>query len=111
MVSLVVRTLELKNVGAIQIDFDAVTSERNFYRQLLEDLRQQLPDNVPLSITALASFCIGDPWIKDLPVDEAVPMMFRMGTDNESIRGMLAKGRIFVIRFAGAAMVSQWMNQ
>ena len=95
IVSLVMRTLNLKNVSAIQIDFDAVTSEREFYRALLQDLRQQLPDNIPLSMTALASFCIGDPWIKDLPVDEAVPMMFRMGTDNDSIRSMLAAGKDF----------------
>ena len=95
LVSLVVRTLNLKNVSAIQIDFDAVTSEREFYRALLSDLRQELPDNIPLSMTALASFCIGDPWIKGLPVDEAVPMMFRMGTDNHSIRAMLAAGKDF----------------
>lgn len=95
LVSLVVRTLDLKNVSAIQIDFDAVISEREFYRALLQDLRQQLPDNIPLSMTALASFCVGDPWIKGLPVDEAVPMMFRMGTDNNSIRQMLAAGKDF----------------
>lgn len=95
LVSLVVRTLDLRNVRAIQIDFDAVTSEREFYRALLQDLRQQLPDNIPLSMTALASFCVGDPWIKGLPVDEAVPMMFRMGTDNNSIRQMLAAGKDF----------------
>ena len=95
LVSLVVRSLELKNIGAIQIDFDAVTSEREFYRALLNDLREQLPDNIPLSMTALASFCIGDPWIKDLPVDEAVPMIFRMGSYNDSIRSMLAKGKDF----------------
>ena len=33
------KTLELENVQAIQVDFDAVTSERGFYRQLLTDLR------------------------------------------------------------------------
>jgi hypothetical protein len=95
VVALVKRTLELENVAAIQIDFDAVTSERAFYRELLQDLRRELPDNVPLSMTALASFCLGDPWLKDLPVDEAVPMMFRMGKDNDSIRGFLAAGKDF----------------
>ncbi|HKR62045.1 MAG TPA: hypothetical protein VJS64_20320 [Pyrinomonadaceae bacterium] len=95
VVSLVTRTMELKNVAAIQIDFDAVTSERSFYRSLLEDLRGQLPDNVPLTMTALASFCVGDRWIKDLPVDEAVPMIFRMGADNTTIRNLLASGNDF----------------
>src|SRR5687768_3084174 len=52
----VLNTLELPNVSAIQIDFDVAVSERNFYRTLLHELRNSLPDNVPLSMTALASF-------------------------------------------------------
>src|SRR5256885_2895548 len=56
LVELILKTLELQNVSAVQIDFDAVTSERTFYRSLLQDLRQRLPDNMPLSMTALASF-------------------------------------------------------
>jgi uncharacterized protein DUF3142 len=54
LVSLILRTHELRNVSAIQIDFDAAASEREFYRALLRDLRAKLPDNVPLSMTALA---------------------------------------------------------
>ena len=95
LVTLIAKTQELPNVSAIQIDFDAVTSEREFYRALLGDLRKQLPDNVPLSITALASFCLGDRWLSDLPVDEAVPMIFRMGTDDKPIRNFLAGGSDF----------------
>ena len=91
----IVRTLHLGNVSAIQVDFDAATSEREFYRQLLTDLRQKLPDNVPLSMTALASFCIGDRWLSDLSVDEAVPMIFRMGADDQSIKTSLASGNDF----------------
>ena len=92
---LVRKTLELPNVSAVQIDFDVTTSERNFYRNLLVELRSKLPDETPLSITALASFCIGDRWIKDLPVDEAIPMAFRMGTDSEKIRALLGDGHDF----------------
>lgn len=95
LVALILKTLELKNVSAIQIDFDAVTSERTFYRELLTDLRQRLPKDVFLSMTALASFCIGDRWLSDLPVDEAVPMVFRMGPDNVAIRSLLADGSDF----------------
>ena len=95
LVELILKTLELKNVSAIQIDFDAVTSEREFYRALLHDLRQKLPDNVPLSITALASFCVDDRWFQDLPVDEAVPMIFRMGADDKTIKSFLARGNDF----------------
>ena len=95
LISLVMRTLELDKVDAIQIDFDAAVSERDFYRRLLQDLRAQLPDHVPLSMTALASFCIGDRWLNDLPVDEAVPMIFRMGADNGPVKNRLAAGNDF----------------
>ena len=95
LVDLISRTLNLGNVSAIQVDFDAATSEREFYRLLLADLRQKFPDNVPLSITALASFCIGDRWLSDLNVDEAVPMIFRMGADSRSIKTSLENGNDF----------------
>jgi uncharacterized protein DUF3142 len=82
---------------AVQVDFDATTSERAFYAQLLGGLRRALPPTMPLSITALASWCASDPWIQDLPVDEAVPMLFRMGPDAEDIRLRLEEGRDFAL--------------
>jgi len=88
-------TLDLPNVSAVQIDFDVARSERDFYRDLLTSLRQSLPDNVPLSMTALASFCVGDRWFDELPVDEAVPMIFRMGADDTTIKTFLAQGNDF----------------
>jgi len=69
-------------IAALQIDFDATRSQRPFYRDLLVDLRRQMPASLPLSITALASWCSWDDWIHNLPVDEAVPMMFRMEPDH-----------------------------
>ena len=95
VISLVMRTRALENVAAIQIDFDAAVSERDFYRRLLQGLRAQLPDSMPLSMTALASFCIGDRWLNDLPVDEAVPMIFRMGADTGPVKNRLAAGNDF----------------
>lgn len=92
---LVLRSLELKNVSAIQIDFDVTVSEREFYRQLLVDLRNQLPSNIGLTMTALASWCASDNWLKGLPVDEAIPMLFDMGADNKTIRELLASGEDF----------------
>lgn len=92
VVELVMRTLQLKDVGAVQIDFDVLVSERNFYREMLTDLRRSLPENVPLSMTALASFCLGDRWMKGLPVDEVVPMIFRMGADDAGIKQHLSEG-------------------
>jgi hypothetical protein len=76
---------QIHDVSAIQIDFDAKTSARPFYRELLLDVRRRLPREVPLSITALASWCIYDNWLSDLPVDEAVPMLFRMGADTKQV--------------------------
>jgi len=95
LVSLILKTLELNHVSAIQIDFDSALSEREFYQALLQDLRAKLRDDIPLSMTALASFCIGDRWLNDLPVDEAVPMIFRMGADDKSIKNVLAAGNDF----------------
>lgn len=62
----------------VQIDFDATVSERDFYRALLREVKPRVPS---LSITALASWCAGDNWLDGLPIDEAVPMLFRMGRD------------------------------
>ncbi len=91
IVNLVKKTLELPSVKAVQIDFDVVVSERAFYRELMKDLRQNLPENTPLTMTSLASWCIGDSWFNDFPVDEAVPMAFVMGADDKSVRDFLAK--------------------
>lgn len=82
-------------VAAVQIDFDAARSERTFYRRLLTDLRRRLPAGMPLQITALASWCLGDPWLRSLPVDEAVPMLFRMGRDAPAILRALDGGGDF----------------
>lgn len=95
LVILIARTLELPNIIGIQVDFDAALSEREFYRKLLHALRLKIPDGIPLSMTALASFCVGDRWLDDLPVDEAVPMIFRMGTDEGRIKNLLASGTDF----------------
>ena len=79
-------TTALPRVSAVQIDFDAAASERAYYRQLIGRLRDRLPPAVPISITALASWCAGDDWLAGLPIDEAVPMVFRMGPANEPFR-------------------------
>jgi hypothetical protein len=73
---------QIRPASVIQVDFDARQSQREFYRKVLVDLRRRLPEEVPISITALASWCAGDDWISGLPVDEAVPMFFRMGPDH-----------------------------
>ena len=63
---------------------------------------------MPLSITALVSWCAATPgpgdWLSSLPIDEAVPMFFRMGGSSLSgeskagfpIREPLCRGSIGV---------------
>jgi len=62
----------------VQIDYDARLGERTFYRLLLHGVRRAI-GRIPLSMTALASWCAGDRWLAQLPVDEIVPALFRMG--------------------------------
>jgi len=93
VVSLIEKTLELPNVKAVQIDFDALVSERDFYRNFIGKLKKRLPENTSLTMTALASWCVGDAWFSDFPVDEAVPMAFEMGADDKLIRKFLSDGK------------------
>jgi hypothetical protein len=88
----------LPNIVMVQVDFDATTSERTFYRELLNQLRRNLPPSTALSITALASWCKGDNWLEALPVDEAVPMLFRMGVERKQFLSELAAGEPFAAR-------------
>jgi Protein of unknown function (DUF3142) len=88
----------LENVAAVQIDFDASRSEREFYRQIIVTLRKRLPESTSLSITALASWCKGDDWLSDLPIDEVVPMLFRMGVDRAQIASQLESGSSFTAK-------------
>lgn len=82
-------------VRSLQIDYDARESERGFYRQILGVVRRDLPPGTHLAITALASWCLDDSWISDLPIDEAVPMLFRMGADRRSVVQHLISGGDF----------------
>ncbi len=92
IVEALLQSAQQQNVAALQIDFDATGSEREFYRELLFEVRRRLPESMPLSITALASWCIFDNWLDELPVDEAVPMFFSMGADSHRVNNYLATG-------------------
>jgi hypothetical protein len=73
-------------IRALQVDFDATRSQRAFYREVLKQIRGRLPASLPLSITALTSWCESDHWLSGLPVAEAVPMLFRMGPGERAAR-------------------------
>lgn len=91
----IAQTGRLPSVVGVQVDFDATASERAFYRELLVELRQQLPASMPISITALTSWCIGDRWMTGLLIDEATPMLFRMGVGQAEVTNWMRSGHDF----------------
>lgn len=93
-------------IAALQVDFDARRSERSFYTSVLEKLRERMPQSLPLSITALASWCSNDDWIGNLPIDEAVPMFFRMEPDRRRAPADLPEFRIREPKCMGSAGIS-----
>jgi len=97
-VSKIIELTNCPGIAALQIDFDTTVSQRAFCRRLLSELKRELA--MPVSITALASWCIWDDWISELPIDEAVPMLFRMGQDHHQIILCLKKRKDFRVPIA-----------
>ncbi len=79
----------------VQVDFEVRQSQRPILLDLLADIRAGLPPGTHLSMTALAAWCDTETWIADAPVDEVVPMLFRMGPGGEALKRRLAKGGDF----------------
>jgi len=103
----IANTAQIAGVTALQIDFDATLSEHALYRDLLIEVRKKLPPNFPLSITALASWCIGDRWLEQLPsgtIDEAVPMLFRMGPGAKEVETYIESGADFRVAVCGGSL-------
>jgi hypothetical protein len=80
-------------ISALQVDFDARVSDRKFYSLLLRKLRAKLPPSIKMSMTALASWCLGDNWLSaaHLPIDEVVPMLFSLGLGQRQVTQWLAR--------------------
>lgn len=91
---LILDTVRDPSTAALQIDFDARRSQRQFYAGVIREVRRRMPQTLPLSITALASWCSSDDWLRGLPVDEAVPMFFRMEPDRRFAPPELPQFRI-----------------
>jgi hypothetical protein len=94
----------LPGIRGVQIDFDATRSQRLFYRDLLHRLQKTKPKGMSLSMTALGSWCLGDPWIRDLPVDEAIPMLFQMGPEATTVRRSLSEKGDFSVSVAKSSV-------
>ena len=80
-------------IEGLQMDFDATRSQRPFYRRLLARLQEDPGPRLPVTLTALASWCMGDRWIRDLPAAGAVAMLFQMGPEAGDALAWLRKGR------------------
>jgi hypothetical protein len=79
----------------VQIDFEVRESEHAILLQVLGDIRRALPPATRLSMTALASWCMHEDWLSQAPVDEIVPMLFRMQEGGDGIVKSLARGGDF----------------
>ena len=78
----------------LQVDFEALSSQRAFLVAALDGLRRRLPD-AAISVTALSSWCLNERWTGRLATDEVVPMFFRLGPDGRRIRERFAHGGDF----------------
>jgi len=80
---------------ACQIDFDATESQIEFYKKLVISVREKLPKEMKLSLTALVSWCVNDKtWFDGLPIDEAVPMFFRLGREENIYWQRISEGKL-----------------
>jgi hypothetical protein len=76
--------------GWVQLDYEARPSGQQAYKDLVRRIRDALPKDVRLSVTALAWWCRSSSWLDDLQADEVVPMFFRMGRDSKAMKSILS---------------------
>jgi hypothetical protein len=93
---LVSAIIELRpaSASALQIDFEATQSQQRFLAATVQALHEKLPDT-RLSMTALSAWCLYESWLDALPVDEVVPMLFRLGPDRMRIAAHFSAGGDF----------------
>lgn len=78
----------------LQVDYEAVASQRTFFIDAMAALRRRLP-GAAISVTALASWCFSENWTGRLAADEVVPMLFRMGYDGRRVLANFTNGGDF----------------
>ena len=79
----------------VQLDMEVRASQHEALLDVLRGLRASMGPNTTLSMTALASWCEAETWLDQAPVDEIVPMLFRMGHGGARLRAKLAAGGDF----------------
>ncbi len=88
----------------VQIDMEVRESQRDALLGVLREVRAGLRAGTTLSMTALASWCETESWLDRAPVDEIVPMLFRLGSAGSRLRDKLAAGGDFGERRCRAAV-------
>jgi len=86
------RFLDTRDTGVAYLA--ATLTQRAFFIDAIAALRRRLAD-APLSVTALASWCLNESWTGQIAADEVVPMFFRMGYDGRRARSRFANGGDF----------------
>ncbi len=100
----VIDLVEQPGVIGLQLDYEAVASQRDFYKQLATDIRGHLSQDYMFTATALASWCLGDTWMDPRPFDEITPMLFDMGRPAAQIRRTFAAGGDFVPEYCKSSV-------
>ena len=86
-----------RGAPVVQVDMEVRTSQRAALLNVLRGVRAGLAPGTTLSMTALASWCDSETWLDAAPVDEIVPMLFRMGSGGYRLRAKLAAGGDFTL--------------
>lgn len=106
LVGFIIQPALRPDIKSLQIDFDATFIQRQFYKKLLEQIRFTLPQHINLSITALASWCLGDNWLSNLPTKSIVPMLFTMGSERKEALDYIERKRSSLQLFKECAGIS-----
>ncbi|WP_158747151.1 hypothetical protein [Acidisphaera sp. L21] len=85
----------MRPYAAVQVDMEVRDSQRVALLDVLRGVRAGRPPGTTLSMTALASWCDTEHWLAAAPVDEIVPMLFRMGPSGARLQDKLARGGDF----------------
>ena len=94
--SLIAKIIDLLSIKPVQAFCKSISMLDNPSARFIADfcwgLRERMPLSMPISMTALASWCLRDSWTKDLPCNEIVPMFFSMGRDRKRMLSLLKSG-------------------
>lgn len=77
--------------GWVQLDFEALESQRDYYVRLVSTLRNRLAPSIQFSVTVMAGWCAHKGLLAQLRADEVVPMFFHMGPQADTYRARLQR--------------------